>query len=400
MAGTQGNSAVGGPAPVIMSGATGATGAAPPTPKYLTPAYQQFASGTQTYGQGGMSGQDAVNAQATGMQGGISPTQVSVDPNILNSMGNYQNAALANQTRELDPQWQQAQNQFDQQMVSQGLTPGSVGYNNAYQQFMQGKNDAYTSAYNNSFQTGLAAQGQAFNQGLSQSQLANALAVAGINKAATTGAAGISANASMHNADESNATNQLLGLGNLGLGYGQLQNQNSQMDLQNLLGISGLSNGATQYNNNLVGGAQNTLLGLIPNSSPTPVDVTGAYGMNQAGQNAAYQGNVASSNATNQTAGELGSAALMMMMMSCDREVKDDHGAADTAATLKAVNSLPLHRWNYKGETQTHIGTFAQEFNAELGLPEAKTIHIIDMLGALIGSVQALTKRVEAMEAA
>ena len=290
-------------------------GAAPPTPKYLTPAYQQFGSGTQTYGNGGMSGQNALYAQATGNQGGISPTNVSVDPNILNSMSQYQNAAYNNQTSRLDPQWNQAQSQFDQQMVSQGLTPGSVGYNNAYQQFEQGKNDAYSQAYNNSFNTGLQAQGQAFNQGFDQSQLANTLAVAGINKAATVGAAGINANASMHNADESNATNQLLGFGNLGLGYGNLQNQTSQMDLQNLLGINSISNGATQYNNSLVGGDQNTLLGLIPNSNPSPVDVTGAYGLNQAGQNAAYQGQVAQSNGQNQMYGELASAAAIAVMM-------------------------------------------------------------------------------------
>ena len=136
-----------------------------------------------------------------------------------------------------------------------------------------------------------------------------------MQKQATLGAAGINANASMHNADAANATNQLLGLGNLGLGYGNLQNQTNQTNLSSLLGLYGMTSGATQYNNSLIGGAQNTLLGLIPNSNPSPIDVTGAYGINQSGQNAAYQGQVANANGQNQTLGELGSAAIMTAML-------------------------------------------------------------------------------------
>jgi hypothetical protein len=270
-----------------------------------------WANGTITYGNPSVSGYQAANSTSYGSD----PSHVNIDPSILNSMQQYQDAAYQNQVSRLDPQWQQQQNAFDQQMVAQGLQPGSQAYNNAYQNFMMGKNDAYSQAYNNSFQTGLAAQGQAFNQGYENSQLANALAVADRQKAATIGAAGINANASMHNADAANATNQLLGLGNLGLGYGNLQNQMNQQDLQNLLGISGLINGNQQYNNSLIGGAQNTLFGLVPNSNPTPIDVTGAYGLNQSGQNAAYQGQLASSNAQNQMLGELGTAAMMMMFM-------------------------------------------------------------------------------------
>src|ERR1700742_3947243 len=201
--------------------------------------------------------QNAANQPITPQQpyGGVSPTNVSISPDILNSMSQYQNAAYANQQAMLDPQFSQQKQQFDAQMAAQGLQPGSQAYNQASQNMRQQQTAAYSQAYNNSFQTGLAAQGQAFGQGLSQSQLANALAVADMQKQATLGAAGIGANASMHNADIANSTNQLLGLGNLGLGYGNLQNQNNQTDLQSLLGISGLINGNQQYNNGLIGGA-------------------------------------------------------------------------------------------------------------------------------------------------
>lgn len=320
------------------------------------------------------------------------------DPNIMNSMQQFVDAAYHNQTARLDPQWQQQQNAFDAQMVAQGLQPGSAAYNNAYQNFVMGRNDAYNQAYNNSFQTGLAAQGQAFNQAALPEQLRNALNVASINAGGQVGAAGEAASASMYNNAANNATNQLLGLGNLGLGYGNLQNQTNQQDFGNLMTMLGYGNQQDMYNNGLVGGADNTLLGLIPNGNPSMVDVTGAYNLNQAGQNAAYQGQLANANAQNQMYGSLLQAGMMMMMM-CSRDWKDDHGEADADKTLEAVNSLPLRNWSYKHDQTKHVGTYAEEFNKALGLPPSQAISVIDMLGAILGSVQALTKRIEKVEA-
>lgn len=47
----------------------------------------------------------------------------------------------------LDPQWTQAQNDFEQQMANQGLNPGSVAYQNANRNFMDAKNRAYNNMY-------------------------------------------------------------------------------------------------------------------------------------------------------------------------------------------------------------------------------------------------------------
>jgi hypothetical protein len=365
---------------------------------------------------------------------GSNPYQANISPDILNSMQQYADAAYKASTRQLDPQWQNQQSTFDQQMVAQGLQPGSQAYDNALQQFSQQKNDAYSQARNQSLQQGLQAQGQAFGQGLSNSQLANEILKAQIgakaqlgaaqaSAAGNVGAANINADASMANNTANNYTNQLLGLGNLGLGYnnsqisglnaltgvGQLgvnqQNANTganQSDISSLLGLLNQGNTTSMYNNSLPGQyiqSMMPLMGMVPNGGAAPIDVTGAYGMNQAGQNAQYQGGVASANATNQMAGQLGTAAIMMMMMMCSRELKDDQGEADTKEALEAVKALPFHRWKYKGSEDTHIGTFAEDFNKTLGLGNNPFITLIDMMGVILGSVQELAKRIESLEA-
>lgn len=368
----------------------------PPNPGGVqTPAIPIAATGPAVpfgYGLPGTKGLDPITGQPTAASPDPSTaTHVQISPDILNSMQQYQNAAYNNQTAVLDPQMQQQQAQFNAQMSAQGLQPGSQAYNQAYQQMMQGQNSAYSQAYNNSFQTGLGAQNQAFTQGYDNSQLANALKIAQMQKSATLGAAGIGANASMSNNAANNATNQLLGLGNLGLGQ-------QGMDLNTLNSLYGMTSGTNQANNNLIGGAQNTLFGMIPNSSPSPVDVTGAYGLNQSGQNAAYQGQVQQANGTNQMIGTGLSMAMMAAMMMSSKDLKDDHGPIDVDDTLKAVNNMPVHRWNYKQEDQPHIGIFAEDFHEELKLPKSQSVNIIDLLGVVVGSIQALTKRIEAIE--
>jgi hypothetical protein len=340
------------------------------------------------------------------------PTQVQISPDILNSMSQYSDAAYQNATRTLDPQWQQQQSQFAQQMVSQGLQPGTQAYDNAMADFSRGRNDAYSQARDQSMQQGLQAQGQSFQEGLANSTLANEIERANIAASGQVAAAGVGANASMHDADVSNATQRLLGLGNLGLGYGALENQTNQTnsniynqtnqsDFGIMNGLTGDMNQTDMYNNSIPGQQINNFNQLyqnVPHGGPQPVDVNGAYQMQQNGQNAAYQGNVANSNSQNQMIGALGTAAIMAMMM-CSRTLKDDQGAMDPETTLEAVNSLPLHRWNYKGEKVEHVGTFAEDFNTALNLPKSQAIQVIDILGALLGSVQALTKRIEAIEA-
>ncbi len=73
-----------------------------------------------------------------------------------------QNAAYQQATSRLDPQWNTAQDKQETQLRNQGVVPGSEAYDNAMRDFNFGKNDAYSSAYNNSFNQGLNAQTQDF----------------------------------------------------------------------------------------------------------------------------------------------------------------------------------------------------------------------------------------------
>lgn len=78
--------------------------------------------------------------------------------------------------RRLAPQMQQEKGQFDAQMANQGIAPGTEAYNNAKRSFDQAQNDKLTSAIVSGFNTGLAANQQAFSQaGYNQMQPINVI---------------------------------------------------------------------------------------------------------------------------------------------------------------------------------------------------------------------------------
>src|SRR5690348_5244335 len=102
-------------------------------------------------------------------------TNAQIAPTTADSLQSaaqpYTDSAYQAQTRELDPQWQASQAQFNQQMVNQGLAPGSAAYQTAFDNFNRAKDDAYNQARQTAQTQGLQAQAQGFGQGLSQSQL-------------------------------------------------------------------------------------------------------------------------------------------------------------------------------------------------------------------------------------
>lgn len=339
-------------APGAAPAAAGTPAATPPPTGAATGATTPANTGTTSTTLGGTGGTAQINAGTGtgGWQQGIlgvnnlpagspSPTNISVSPDILNSMNNYTDAAYQQAASRLDPQWQQAQAQFDQQMQSQGIQPGSAAYNAAAQQFGQQRNDAYGSARNAAMQQGLQAQGQAFQEGFAGSNLANELARAqmgagasiygneiGANAsmfdaatsaAAQRAAASSGANASMHNSNN----NYSLGLGQLGLAQNAQNFGQAQTGFQDYMAMLGYGQDQDIYNNSIPGqeignmSAMGGMLGFVPNNQTTPVDVTGAYGINQAGQNAAYQGDVANANGQNQMYGTMASAAIGAAVM-------------------------------------------------------------------------------------
>ena len=84
--------------------------------------------------------------------------------------------------------------------------------------------------------------------------------------------------------------------------------------------------------------------------------------------------------------GSLGSAAIMMS----SRTFKTDNTPIDNSDILTKLDSLPIEKWRYTdGETQ-HIGCYAEDFKEAFNLGDGKTISVVDAVGVLMASVQAL----------
>jgi hypothetical protein len=85
------------------------------------------------------------------------------------------------------------------------------------------------------------------------------------------------------------------------------------------------------------------------------------------------------------------------------RTFKTPEGSIDTTALLAAVATLPVETWRYKAETgletRPHIGPYAEDFQAAFGVGDGVTINPIDAVGVCLAAIQALTQKVEALEA-
>jgi hypothetical protein len=73
---------------------------------------------------------------------------------------------------------------------------------------------------------------------------------------------------------------------------------------------------------------------------------------------------------------------------------KDDHGPEK--GFLSKLKKVRVNRWNYKGEDETHVGPFAEEFNREFGTDtsDPSRISIIDAIGVTLGAVKELSEQV------
>ncbi len=87
----------------------------------------------------------------------------------------------------------------------------------------------------------------------------------------------------------------------------------------------------------------------------------------------------------------------------CSRSFKTPDGNVDAKALLAAVATLPVETWRYKAETgletRPHIGPYAEDFQAAFGVGDGVTINPIDAIGVCLAAIQALTQKVESLEA-
>lgn len=83
------------------------------------------------------------------------------------------------------------------------------------------------------------------------------------------------------------------------------------------------------------------------------------------------------------------------------RAVKEELGGIDTAEVLEAMNEIPVKLWRYLADpaAKKHVGTYAEDFRQAFGIGDGKTINLVDAVGLLMAAVQALTQRLEKVEA-
>ncbi len=84
-----------------------------------------------------------------------------------------------------------------------------------------------------------------------------------------------------------------------------------------------------------------------------------------------------------------------------DRNIKRDFFAVDVDRVLEKVASLPITTWSYLEEDQDvrHIGPMAQDFKAAFAVGASdKAIAKVDADGVALASVQALLRKVAALE--
>ena len=206
----------------------------------LSPAQQAILNAKEglTTGKLGYA-QDLLNKAQNG-QGGVDMS--SLPSYGINPGETYSDAIM----RRLQPSMDQAKQSFDAQMANQGVMPGTQAYDNAYRNFSQGQNDQRTSAITGGMNVGLAANNQAFNQGITNmnqpinmvnslengSQVQNPQGVNSANMQQVAGpdlvgAANNTYNAQLQNYNAQNAAsgnfmNGLLGLGAAAMSGGAL----------------------------------------------------------------------------------------------------------------------------------------------------------------------------------
>lgn len=92
---------------------------------------------------------------------------------------------------------------------------------------------------------------------------------------------------------------------------------------------------------------------------------------------------------------------LSLAALACDENLKTDVVSVKPEDILFKVRQLPISRWRYINPELggTHIGTMAQSFN-KLFPNEGgdQAIPLVDLLGVLLASVQALASKVEQLE--
>lgn len=92
------------------------------------------------------------------------------------------------------------------------------------------------------------------------------------------------------------------------------------------------------------------------------------------------------------------------VMLTSDRNAKENFSTVNALAVLAKVASLPVTEWNYKSDNKEvqHIGPMAQDFQAAFQLDGAddKHISVVDEGGVALAAIQGLNEKLEETEQA
>jgi hypothetical protein len=284
--------------------------------------------------------------------------RTSPNPSQLAGFENFANAAYGQATRRLDPQFEQADSRFQQQMVNKGLSEGTEAYDKARANFSMDKNDAYGQARSQALAQALAAQGQAFGQQFQDRSLSQQNSQFGQNLGYQY--AGLNENNRQFNnslAEQGRQFNGNLGQreSEFGRNFGF---QGERADMSDLMALLGYGQNTNANNNQSINSDFNRaggLFGLVPGMSPVSVDVMSPYQMQQ--QQNQFNASQAQSGANGLfgAIGQIGAAALPLMMPS-DRRIKTDISRVGTLD-----NGLPVYLFRYRDGGPMQIGLMAQD---------------------------------------
>lgn len=96
------------------------------------------------------------------------------------------------------------------------------------------------------------------------------------------------------------------------------------------------------------------------------------------------------------TLGVIGSVIGGALSFFSSEDLKHDHGHEGNL--LEKLKKVRVNRWQYKGDGETHVGPFSEEFNKEFEIDTDRPdmISVIDALGVTMGAIKELDKKVSA----
>ncbi len=96
-----------------------------------------------------------------------------------------------------------------------------------------------------------------------------------------------------------------------------------------------------------------------------------------------------------------GGAAIAKVFGFSSKKLKKDFKSINKAEMLRRVNNLDVERWKYKlADGEEHIGPYAEDFKKQFKTGDGVTINLLDAIGVLFASVQALTTEIEDLKSA